>query len=302
MSVGERTLGIPQSRADQVRARRARKEQRIERPGKLERQRPKKRSKRARRRYDLSLSQEYNTQIQLTALPAGYVGQRLFAGIVLVLAVLGLARFMSSPGYRVGPLEIEGAGLLTAAQVRSLAEVEGMSAFLVDPQVVAARLEEAAEVESAQVSMSWPRQVRVTIKERKPAAEWDDAGRIWWLSADGVAYIQHGVASNLVRIQSDEPTLDFNGAAHDPVVDPDVVQAATELQSLMPDVASWTFDPQRGLSFPDSRGWKAYFGTDGDIALKVKVYSALAQDLEARGISASIVSVENPAAPFYSQQ
>jgi hypothetical protein len=301
MSVGEQTLGIPQSRADQVRARRARREQRIERPGRLERQRPK-RSKRARRRYDLSLSREYSTQIQLTALPAGYVGQRLFAGIVLVLAVLGLIRFVNAPGYRVGPLEIEGAELLTPAQVRSLAAVEGTSAFLVDPQEVAARLEEAAEVELAQVSISWPRQVRVKIQEREPAAEWDDGGRIWWLSADGVAYIQHGVASNLVRIQSEEPTLDFSGEVRDPVVDPDVVQAATELQSLMPEVAGWTFDEQRGLGFPDSRGWMAYFGTGGDVALKVKVYAALVQDLEANGIPASVVSVENPAAPFYSRQ
>ena len=300
MSVSERALGLPQSRADQVRARRARKEQRVERPEKFEAKRPR-RTKRARRRYDLSLSQEHSTQIQFIALPAGYVGQRLFAGAVLILAVMGLVRFIHAPGYRVGPLEIEGAGLLTSAQVRSLAGIEGTSAFLVDPQEVAARLEEAAEVESAQVLMSWPRQAKVKIQERQPTAEWDDGGRIWWLSADGVAYIQHGVASNLVRIHSEEPTLNFSGSIHDAVIDPEVVQAAAELQALMPQVSSWIFDLQRGLGFQDPHGWTAYFGHDGDIGLKVKVYDALVQDMEARGAMASMVSVENPAAPFYSR-
>jgi len=300
MSVGERTLGIPQSRADEVRARRARKEQRVERPEKIQAEKPR-RAKRVRRRYDLSLSHEYNTQIQLTALPAGFLGQRVFAGVVMVLAVLGLIRFINSPGYRVGPLEIEGAELLTSAQVRSLAAVEGTSAFLVDPQQVEARLEEAAEVESAQVTMRWPRQVKVTLKERQPTAEWDDGGRIWWLSSDGVAYIQHGLDSNLVHVQSEEPTLNFSGSPQDSVIDPGVVQAASELQSLMPQVSTWTFDSSRGLGFQDPHGWMAYFGHEGDISLKVKVYDALVQDMETNGTSASMVSVENPAAPFYSR-
>jgi len=301
MSVGERTLGIPPSRADQVRARRARKEQRVERPEKLQAKRPK-RARRARRRYDLSLSQEHGTQIQLVALPAGYLGQRLFAGLVLILAVLGLIRFVNAPGYRVGPLEIEGAGLLAPAQVRSLAAVEGTSVFLVDPAQVTARLEEAAEVETAQVTMSWPRQVRVKLQERQPAVEWNDAGRIWWLSTDGVAYIQHGVGSNLIQISSEESALNFGGSAQEAVIAPAVVQGAAELQSLLPEVSSWTFDEQRGFGFRDEHGWLAYFGRDGDMALKVRVYQALVKDMEARGASAALVSVENPAAPYYSRQ
>jgi len=300
VTVGERTLGIPGSRADEVRARRVRDKRSVERPGKLKEVKPK-RSRRMRRRYDLELSREHNTQIQLTALPAGFVGQRMFAAVVMVLAVMGLIRFFNAPGYEVGIPELEGLELLTPAQARSLAGIEGTSIFQIDPTKVEAKLEEAAEVSEAQVTLAWPNKVRIDLKERQPAAAWDDAGRIWWLSADGVAYIQHGVGSNLVNIFSEEPALQFGDLSSDPVINPEVIAAATDLKTLMPQVSGWAYDLEHGLGFQDPHGWIAYFGQGGNIALKVEVYNSLVRAMEADGISATLVSVENPAAPYYAR-
>ncbi len=300
MTVGERTLGVPGTRADEVRARRVRNKRSVERPGKLKEVKPK-RSRRMRRRYDLELSREHNTQIQLTALPAGYVGQRIFSAVVIMLAVMGLIRFFHSPGYEVGIPEITGLGLLTPAQVRSIAGIEGTSIFQIDPAVVEAKLEEAAEVSEAYVTLAWPNKVRIDLKEREPAAAWDDAGRIWWLSADGVAYIQHGVMSNLVNIFSEEPSLQFGESASEPVIDPEVIAAATALKTLLPQVSGWAYDKEHGLGFQDPHGWMGYFGHGGDVDLKVEVYNALVRAMEADGITASIVSVENPAAPYYAR-
>lgn len=298
MTVGERTLGIPGNRADQIRARRVRKTRDVMRPEKVKGSKPK-RSRRMRRRYDVELSREQNTQIQLTALPAGYVGQRMFSAILILLAVMGLVRFFNAPGYQVGIPELDGLELLTPAQVRSLAGIEGMSIFSLDPARVEAKLEEAAEVSEAQVTFAWPNKVRIDLKERKPAAAWDDAGRIWWLSTDGVAYIQHGMMSNLVNITSEEPVLTFSDSAAEPVIDPEIITAATELKRMMPQVTSWDYDLEHGLGFKDQHGWTAYFGQGGEMALKVEVYDSLVQKMESDGIVASIVSVENPAAPYF---
>jgi hypothetical protein len=61
-----------------------------------------------------------------------------------------------------------------------------------------------------------------------------------------------------------------------------------------------TYDPQDGLGWTDSRGWKVYFGTNAkDMPLKVRVYQSLVDSLMARGLYPAFISVAYPDAPYY---
>jgi hypothetical protein len=70
----------------------------------------------------------------------------------------------------------------------------------------------------------------------------------------------------------------------------------------MPEVSSWQFDPNHGLSFTDVRGWQAYFGEGGDMRMKVRIYNTIADKLFADNIPVTMVSVEDQHAPFYSME
>ncbi len=299
MTVHEQALERSSTRADQVRQRRVRRTRQVERARKVEVPRRRK-ARRPRRRVDLVLSAETGAQIQVRALPAGYIGMRMFCAVVLLLCGLTWLQFLRSPVYRLVQPEIRGAQMLTSAQIRSIAGVEGQSLFLVDPRAVEGRLEEAAEVEEATVKLGWPNRVRIALKEREPLAAWDAGGRIWWVSADGVAYIQHGERNDLIRIQSEPDVLNFDGSPQDPVISPAVLEAAEVLRTEFPHVGAWQFDRLRGLGFVDERGRQVYFGVEGDMRVKAAIYRAIAARLNERGQPATLISVVDAAAPYFS--
>ncbi|MCJ7568198.1 MAG: FtsQ-type POTRA domain-containing protein [Anaerolineales bacterium] len=301
MSVSERAFGVPESRADQVRARRVRKVRKIERAGRFKKTKPRT-NKRARRRYDVPVNAAVGAEIQLTGMSGAHFGSRFISIVLLGVSFWMITRFVQAPTYKAGIPMIDGQQMLSLAQVRSLAGIEGQSAFLVDPGVVEARLKEAAEVSEATVTLKWPNRVEILLEERQPSVEWNDGGRIWWLSADGTAYIQHGIRSDLAQIMSAEPVLNFEGNANDPVIDPGLLSAVDVLSKHLPEVSSWQFDPDHGLSFMDVRGWQAYFGEEGDMRMKARIYNTIAEKLFADSIPVTMVSVEDQHAPFYAME
>jgi cell division septal protein FtsQ len=237
--------------------------------------------------------------MQFTAIPAGSIGTRTVALVIIILAVGSLVRFARSERFMVDQISVDGMTMLTAAQVRSLAGVEGKSIFFLDPVVIVNLLEEAAEVKSAEISMGWPNRIDVQIQERLPIVEWNDAGRIWWLSTDGVAYVQHGENNGLIQIHSQETSLQVDEDAKTPVVNPTLLRAVASLSKHLPGVQSWSFDLDHGLGFTDNYGWQVYFGTSGDMPMKVRIYQSIAEKLAADNVPATIVSVEDQSAPYY---
>lgn len=299
MTVSENAIGVPQNRADQVRARRLRRSRQIERPERIRTKRARKPGQ-PRRRYDVALGAERGAEMQLRVVPAGFVGTRSLSLVLIAFSILSLFQFMEAERYKVDFPEVEGAGLLSTAQVRSLAQVEGQSVFLLDPVEIENRLEEAAEVKASKVSFQWPNGVNIQLEERPPVAAWDDGGRIWWLSDDGIAYIEHGERNDLVRITSEAGALDLSRDDLAPAIDPIVLQGAAQLQDQLPAVTSWNYDKSRGLGFVDAQGRQVYFGDGSMVAQKAETYLAIAAKLDSEQIHATVIDVANYDAPYYS--
>jgi cell division protein FtsQ len=102
-------------------------------------------------------------------------GRRRLKRVALVLAVVALV-VGAGAATRTSLLDVDrvtvtGTAHTTVEEVRRAAGVElGEPLASVDPGAVAARVEELAWVDSAQVGRSWPSTVTVQVTERVPAA------------------------------------------------------------------------------------------------------------------------------------
>jgi hypothetical protein len=244
---------------------------------------------------------ELGAEIRLPALPNIKAGPRLASAALLILAALLLRGMLSAPQFFVAEASVVGNDLLAANQVRSIAQVDELPVFLIDPRAGVARFQTVAEVASVEISVRWPNQVEVRISERRPMVSWHDGYRDWWISEEGVAFLKHGEREGLVHIHSETPVLDIQRDPLAQVIDPQVLVAAGVLEAQIPEVNSLVYDRVHGLGFEDSRGWTAFFGVKGDMVMKVRLYRAIVDHLEQRAVIPSIVSVKEPSAPYYSQ-
>jgi cell division protein FtsQ len=300
MTTNDRVIGIPRTRSDEVRQRRAKQATVAQQaPRALQPQPKTKRARRPRRRYDVSLPVELGAEMQLPALPRVRVGIRLISGLLAVSVAWCIHFLLTSPQFQVGQLTVSGVQLLTQAQVQSLAKIEPVSIFGLDPALIEERMAGYPEVASTNVVLALPNRVEITLVERSPMVEWDDAGRKWWLSEDGVAMLRMGEWPGAVRVFSSTPVLSFGSDPTQAVISQDVLQAAVSLHRQSAEIGSLIYDPQFGLGFEDDHGWSVFFGVDGDMAMKMMVYQSLAQEIERRGLRVRFVSVEDQTAPYY---
>jgi hypothetical protein len=298
MTVAERLLGLPASRSERVRARRAQVLRTYEPASPLEPPRLRKR-KSLRRRYDLTLPLEARPMVRLPAVPVVHWGPRLLSAAMLAVCLAGLRQVLASDGFAVAEAAVVGNHMLTAGQIRSVARTDHRPSFLVDPQDSARRLRALPEVEAARVRVGWPNRVTIEVEERHPLVAWTDGGRVWWISPEGVAFLQHGEWPGLVKVVADQPTLEIGANPLEPALAPELIWAAGALSAQVPEVANLRFHPEYGLGYDDPRGWTVYFGHGGDMVAKMQLYQVLAEHIAARGIRPMLVNVADPEAPYY---
>jgi hypothetical protein len=302
MTVTDRGRWSGQTRAERVRSRRVRVERVIEPAPRERKVRPKK-GPRPRRRYDLALPVERGAEVRLPGLPIVRPGIRLLTAALLAVTAWLLQSVLTAGSFRVGEASVHGAELLTSGQVRSIAGVDGTLVFLVDPQAVEAVLLQQPEVERADVRVRWPNRVEISVQERRPVAEWNEASLTWWLSSDGIAFLQRGEREGLVRLTSDEPLLSISDDDPlAPAVEPEVLEAAVVLSTQLPEAQVLHIDRQHGFWMEDGTGCSAYFGFGGDMVKKVRLYHFIRLYLEQQRIEPAIVSVEDVLAPYYTVQ
>lgn len=303
MTVSDRILGGPRTRAERVRARRARKERKLQNPtGDLSpRKRSRRRKRHPRRRFDVALPVELGAEIRLPALPALRTGPRLVSFLLLALVGYLLYALLTAPAFYVAEAAVHGEELLTEGQVRSIAQADQVPVFLIDPAEAQARFAEVAEIAEAEVKVMWPNEVQLSVVEREPMVAWKDGYREWWISEEGVAFRKQGERPGLIRIESEEPVLQVRQDPLQQVIDPQVLVAAGVLSTQLPEVDVFEYHPVHGLGFEAEGGWTVYFGVKGDMVGKVRLYRRILERLEAEGVVPALISVRDLSAPYYRQ-
>jgi cell division protein FtsQ len=138
------------------------------------------------------------------------------ASLALVLVAAGVLWLLyGSSWLRVERVTVSGTGLLTDDQVREAADVPvGSPLVSVDTGAVAARLrEKLLRIDSADVTRSWPHDVRVEVTEREPVLLVRKAGKFVKVDDAGVRFDTVSRAPEGVPLLELRPTRSGSAAA-----------------------------------------------------------------------------------------
>ncbi len=269
-----------------------------------------------RRKFYVSLD-AVGAEISMPAIPMVRPGWRLISGILVVGMVMMIFLLNNAPAFQVKSAHITGLGRLTLPDVEAVLDLNGKSIVTVAPDTLKAELKEAfPELSAVSVSVWLPSGVSIAVRERQPVLAWKTKDVVTWIDAEGAMFGPRGDVGNLLMVQSAEkpplgPTLiPVSGAttkASSPAVNPasqrvdtQVITAAAVLATQMPAESSMVYSSANGLGWTDPRGWQVYFGLNLDnIAEKLSLYKAIADQLTQKGIRPVVISVENVYAPFY---
>ena len=297
MTMSEGVLGRARTRAERVRKRKSRARNAVG-STRLSKGYAAPRRGKKRQRFDTAINIERRPRLRLPSLRLIRKGARIPALLLLTISVWGLQTIYSGPDFQVTQPEIIGIEYMSPSRVRTIAGASGRTIFEVDPSQIRHKLESLPEIESSKVRVYWPNNVVIEIEERQPVLAWNDAGQTWLLSADGLAFFPQRTIPGLVHIHSLTSVLKIREPL-DPVIEREKIKAAYDLSLLLEDHGPLLFDERYGFGFRDDRGWMAYFGFSGDMSVKYVVYEDIAQQLDAEGYPATLVSVQDLAGPFY---
>jgi len=297
MTIGEGALGRTGTRTDQVGLKKSRRRKKVG-SGLVTKGYSIPRSSRGRQRYDTAVSLERRPRIRLPGIRQIRSGARIPALILLGIAAWGLWTIYTSTDFQVTRPELTGIEYLSPSRVRTIAGVTGRSIFDVDPKQVLEILESLPEIEFATVDVQWPNKVLIQIEEREPVLVWNDAGQTWLLSADGLAFYMRDSIPGLFYVHSLTSVLELDEPL-EPAIEKEKIKAAYDLCLLLQAQNPLLYDQHYGFGFRDDRGWIAYFGTSGDMAVKLKIYNEIADKLAKEGYPATLVSVADLEGIFY---
>ena len=224
--------------------------------------------------------------------------------IVLLGAIIYLA--FTLPYFRVTGATVLGNNRLSAEEINAVLGVSGDSIFMIKPDKVSTQLlMNYPELATAQVSVSPPNHVQVTVVERQPVILWQQSGGMTWIDAMGVAFVPRGQVTGLVVVDGlGMPpvvnTPDDTQFGPKPFVQKELISAILALAPSVPADSTMIYDPTYGLGWKDSRGWNAFFGTGlKDMPMKATVYQSLVNSLVEQGRTPVLISVAYPSAPYY---
>ncbi len=137
----------------------------------------------------------------------------------------------------------------------------------------------------------YPAQCVITVRERQPVLVWMAEDGSHWVDAGGVVF---GALDERVGL----PVV--TGSLPDGEISPEVLAGARALVAAGVPSDELGYNPQRGLVWSDPLGRQVAFGTGADMALRWRVYQALAAGLADRGIYPATLDVRFPRATVYS--
>lgn len=268
--------------------------------------------------------------------------RRPIAGVMAVvlntrwisLAVLGVCAYTlfligGDDRFYLNYIPVEGATSLDINHVVEESGLAGRHIFAADPQEAADRLGQVGGVITASVTLHWPNDVSIILREKPPLATWQEGEEAYWVDEDGglsparaqtvgllniiseVTSDKAEVTSDELRATSeeaevtsdeatdDEPTTTDAVDAQVAFVPRDVLAGALQLRALRPNIDKLYYRPSGGLSYQDGRGWRAYFGVGQDMNQKLVVYETVVAQLMERGIRPEYISVSNQYKPYY---
>jgi hypothetical protein len=252
--------------------------------------------------------------------------------IILGLCVYTLYVIGGDDRFYLNYIPVEGASTIDVNHIVEESGLAGRHIFAADPQEAADRIGEIGGVITTTVTLKWPNEVAIRIREKPPLATWQEGDQLYWIDENGHLSLARAETVGLlniiseippatdeiaaVAVENEEPAGSGAGdeAANDETaaeageeaspsqaafVPQAVLEGALQLRELRPNIDRLYYHPADGLGYQDGRGWRAYFGAGRDMHQKLVVYETVVANLLERGITPAYISVANQYKPYY---
>ncbi len=219
------------------------------------------------------------------------------AGLALLVALT--VALATSTDYQVQSVSVVNSTALTATQAAQLTGVVGMNIFLVDPAQVAARLRRAPFIKDAQVETRLPGQVLIHVSERRPNVVWVLIDNTPYLiSDDGVVISQATTLEGYVVVY-DKDTVPGTLHLGDHLERQDVITVAQQLYMKLPGpsglhISQMEYQVAGGVTVVTDTGRRVRFGDGTALDTKIRVVTALVQDMAAQHRDWHLIDVRAP--------
>lgn len=258
------------------------------------------------RQYQAVAAASATGRLHAPAMPRIRVGWRLLSFFLVILLGAGIYYAYTLPMFHINGVTLTGNQYLSAEEANAVLGLNGMPIFLLEPEKVETALRlNFPEIASADVTVELPNLVIVTITERQPVIRWEQGNAYAWLDEEGVALRPRAEVSGLVVVRASGPPPTGPASANDPLspipfADSKVIETARVLAPYAPQGSALLYDPKYGIGWMDSRGWAVWFGASPEQAdMKLRVYVVLVDSLIQRGITPIMINVAYPNAPYY---
>ena len=104
---------------------------------------------------------------------------------ILALCAYTLYTIGSDDRFYLNTIPVEGASSLDINHVVAESGLAGRHIFAADPQEAADRLGQMGGVVTATVTLHWPNDVMITLREKPPLATWQEGDNAYWIDEDG---------------------------------------------------------------------------------------------------------------------
>ncbi len=274
-------------------------------------------------------------EIKLPALPILHPSWRLLSGLMTALLAVAISLLIFAPQFKISSVEVIGLQRLDPAKISPILAMNNQPIIDLNPAWVSSQIQVGfPELQSVRVHANLPSNVVIHIVERQPVMVWQAGVETMWVDAEGYLIPVYGEVGPLLTVQSNIPPamadpevsaeiqkltvamgVQFPPKAVEgnstPVenpeqpaelqkIDPDLLRAAFELNSLLPDGTTLVFNDRRGLGWIDGQGINVFVGLKYvDMRIKMTEYEEIIKQLAKQGIQPRMINVENLDVPFY---
>jgi cell division protein FtsQ len=273
-------------------------------------------------------------EIKLPALPILHPSWRMLSGFMAALLSGAIALLIFAPQFKISSVEVTGLQRLDPATISPILAMNTLPIIDLDPSGVSRQVQAIfPELQSVQVYANLPSSVVINMVERQPVMVWQNGDSTLWVDAEGYLIPVYGEVGPLLTVQANVPpalanpveaeiqkhslamgvqfpekvdpeTVETIAEPDKPAglekIDPELLRAAFELNSLLPSGTTLVFNDRRGLGWIDGDGVNVFIGLKYvDMRIKMTEYQVIVKQLALKGIKPRMISVENLDVPFY---
>ena len=141
----------------------------------------------------------------LTGAKAVILNSRWISLAIVALAAYALFLIGSDERFYLSYIPVEGSSTIEINDIVAESGLAGSHIFAADPQEAADKISQIGGVVTSTVTLHWPNDVMIRIREKPPLATWQEGEETYWIDEDGQLTESRAETVGLLNIISEIP-------------------------------------------------------------------------------------------------